>query len=32
MEYNKNSTEDISDERAVDAFWLAFAVQTLWKN
>jgi hypothetical protein len=28
----KNSAKDVSDERAVDAFWLAFAVRTSWKS
>jgi hypothetical protein len=28
----KNSAEDVSDERAIDPFWLAFIVWTSWKR
>jgi hypothetical protein len=28
----KHSAEDVSDERVVDAFWLAFVVRTSWKR
>jgi hypothetical protein len=32
LECNKNSAEDVSDERAIDAFSAAFVVRTSWKK